>query len=120
MTPLQWFGYQSPSVSAAAAVNPISIAGVGSGQKLPAVSAVKRELQSADECVAGDRVVTRRGSAVEYGGFCGLPPRPLKRARGDSQGGWVPLHTTPEFRFWSSWVVRLPARQDGADWELGA
>jgi hypothetical protein len=129
MTPLEWFGWQSPSVSsvvvassvaassAAAAVNPISTAGVGSEQKLPTVSAAKRELQSADECVAGDRVVTRRGSTVEYGGFGGLPPRPLKRARDDSQG-WAPLHTSPEFRFWSSWVIRRPVRQDGADHDL--
>ena len=81
------------------------------------MSATKRELQSVDECVAGDRVVTRRGSRVEYGGFGGLPPRPLKRVRGDSQG-WAPLRTTPEFRFWSSWVARRPARQDGADHDL--
>ena len=123
MTPLEWFGWQSPSVSsvvvasaaaassAANAVKPTSTAGAGSGSKLPTVSATKRELQSADECVAGDRVVTRRGSRVEYGGFGGLPPRPLKRVRGDSQG-WAPLRTTPEFRFWSSWVARRPADHD--------
>ena len=127
MTPLQYFGFSTPSVSsaaaardtpaasfAAAAVIPISATGASSGLKLLVVSAAKREPLTVDESVVGDQIVTRHGSAVIYGGFCGLEPRPLKRVRGDSQGGWVPLHTTPEIRFWSNWVVRQ-ANGAGAD-----
>ena len=81
MTPLEWFGWQSPSVSsvvvasaaaassAANAVNPTSTAGAGSGSKLPTVSATKRELQSADECVVGIGLSLAAGQELNTAGL---------------------------------------------------